>query len=222
MNGNSRSKCAVTRRQGRCRTAPARCIGCQRCCCLLSLPSFVRVVYASPDACLCVFPACLCSTACTPLAHKEVPLRQRVKCITGVRCRSDCGLSCYICMLLGLLGFAWGYPVLPVKRFPGSLLCPVHVLLHRPSGALHGSVSFSLVADQHGYAIYFSRGVLPSNKDGEVRCVSGRGWAMTCIARRVSRAGSADNDCAAAPSPALIDASTAPPACVAAVALHFV
>lgn len=24
-----------------------------------------------------------CSTACTPLAHKEVPLRQRVKCITG-------------------------------------------------------------------------------------------------------------------------------------------
>ena len=31
----------------------------------------------------CPVRALLCSTACTPLAHKEVPLRQRVKCITG-------------------------------------------------------------------------------------------------------------------------------------------
>jgi hypothetical protein len=50
-------------------------------------------------------PALRCSTACTPLAHAEVPLRQRVKCIT----------------------------------------------------------------DANGYAIYFSRGVLPHNKDGQVR-----------------------------------------------------
>ncbi|PRW32681.1 3-deoxy-manno-octulosonate mitochondrial isoform A [Chlorella sorokiniana] len=61
------------------------------------IDAVVQALQDSPDA--------VYSTACTPLAHKEVPLRQRVKCIT----------------------------------------------------------------DQNGYAIYFSRGVLPSNKDGEVR-----------------------------------------------------
>ncbi|KAL4424588.1 hypothetical protein ABPG77_009172 [Micractinium sp. CCAP 211/92] len=57
----------------------------------------VRALQEAPDA--------VYSTACTPLAHSEVPLRQRVKCIT----------------------------------------------------------------DQHGYAIYFSRGMVPHNKDGVVR-----------------------------------------------------
>ncbi|EFN50970.1 hypothetical protein CHLNCDRAFT_33280 [Chlorella variabilis] len=61
------------------------------------IDAVVRALQESPDA--------VYSTACTPLAHSEVELRQRVKCIT----------------------------------------------------------------DTSGYAIYFSRGVLPSNKDGEVR-----------------------------------------------------
>ncbi|KAL4855737.1 3-deoxy-manno-octulosonate cytidylyltransferase [Chlorella vulgaris] len=61
------------------------------------IDAVVRALQESPDA--------VYSTACTPLAHAEVPLRQRVKCVTDV----------------------------------------------------------------NGYAIYFSRGVLPYNKDGEIR-----------------------------------------------------
>jgi hypothetical protein len=37
-------------------------------------------------------PALRCSTACTPLAHAEVPLRQRVKCITGGACCARCAV----------------------------------------------------------------------------------------------------------------------------------
>lgn len=48
---------------------------------------------------------CVCSTACTPLAHEQVTMRQRVKCVT----------------------------------------------------------------DANGYALYFSRGAIPWNKDGVVK-----------------------------------------------------
>lgn len=57
-------------------------------------------------------PAPSCSTACTPLAHSEVPLRQRVKCITGgcqlphalstarcVLCTARCALCSVRCLL---------------------------------------------------------------------------------------------------------------------------
>ncbi len=56
-------------------------------------------------SCNRLLPRPCCSTACTPLPHEEVTLRQRVKCVTDIQ----------------------------------------------------------------GYAIYFSRGVLPHNKDGVVR-----------------------------------------------------
>lgn len=62
-----------------------------------AIDAVVNALRAAPEA--------VYSTACTPLRHDEVPLRQRVKCVT----------------------------------------------------------------DRAGYALYFSRGVLPANKDGEVR-----------------------------------------------------
>ena len=62
-----------------------------------TIDDVVRALQDSPDA--------VYSTAATPMAHEEVPLRQRVKVVT----------------------------------------------------------------DTQGYAVYFSRGVLPHNKDGAVR-----------------------------------------------------
>lgn len=62
-----------------------------------TIDAVVEALQDSPDA--------VYSTACTPLGHEEVPLRQRVKCVT----------------------------------------------------------------DNNGYAIYFSRGVIPHNKEGTIK-----------------------------------------------------
>ena len=91
-------------------------------------------------------PATPCSTACTPMALAEVPLRQRVKCITGAT--GEVGLR-----------RRWA-PASGAAPWPSSRAPP-------PPPA-----PFSSCADQHGYAIYFSRGALPANKDGEVRCAT--------------------------------------------------
>ena len=101
-------------------------------------PIYVRGYMTRVWAAVSCYVPCCCSTACTPLAHDEVPLRQRVKCITGVACSS-----------MGRGGA-------------------------RSSSALPGCVAHAYnfetcAADKDGYAIYFSRGVIPSNKEGEIR-----------------------------------------------------
>lgn len=119
-----------------------------------------------------------CSTACTPLAHKEVPLRQRVKCITGALDGAAFHGSHYmtcggqqmmdgataLCCLGAVLCYAGsvraaGCCTLCSDGLTGQSLQPGRTL----------GMPLRCPADQNGYAIYFSRGVLPSNKDGEVR-----------------------------------------------------
>lgn len=68
--------------------------------------------------------------------------------------------------------------------------------IHPPTfPVLHAHDAPAAPADTSGYAIYFSRGVLPSNKDGEVRCDGALGR------RPVQRARACCHGLAAPPEP---------------------